>query len=219
MPVLEAVELTLVRYTKGDHLGYMLAWISLIPVFISLGVFPSHFIFRRELHGIFFYLGHIISLYLSIFIKNFVKQPRPETCVMLEICHSNGWPSNHAEYTFFFATYLSLLNYKGINGICNGKLGILMAWCLGFLTMYSRVYLGYHTVEQVKAGAIFGTIIAGVWFWVVNSFISHYYPAIEKSRIGKMLYLKDTSHLPNVLKFEYETAIAARQTMMNCKGH
>ncbi|CAH1441970.1 unnamed protein product [Lactuca virosa] len=46
---LRAVTLTHVRYRRGDQLGHFLAWISLVPVFISLGGFISHFMFRREL--------------------------------------------------------------------------------------------------------------------------------------------------------------------------
>ncbi|KAJ0480856.1 putative phosphatidate phosphatase [Helianthus annuus] len=51
---LRAVTLTHVRYHKGDQFGHFLAWISLVPVFISLGGFVSHFLFRRELQESFF---------------------------------------------------------------------------------------------------------------------------------------------------------------------
>lgn len=79
--------------------------------------------------------------------------------------------------------------------------------------MYSRVYLGYHTVAQVFAGATLGIILGAVWFWVVNSVLFRYFPVIEESALGRWLYIKDTSHLPNVLKFEYEKARAAREDL------
>ncbi|KAK6943762.1 Phosphatidic acid phosphatase type 2/haloperoxidase [Dillenia turbinata] len=213
-PPLKAVTLTHVRYTRGDHLGHFLAWVSLVPVFISLGGFVSHFIFRRELQGLFFSLGLIISQFINELIKKSVQQARPETCAMLEMCDSHGWPSSHSQYMFFFAVYLTLLSYK--IGLLSGKhmwVSGFLAWPLAILTMFSRVYLGYHTVAQVFAGAFLGAVLGGSWYWFVNNVLICYFPAIEESAYGKMFYLKDTSHIPNVLKFEYENVRAARKNV------
>lgn len=87
----------------------------------------------------------------------------------------------------------------------------LVVWPLALLTMYSRVYLGYHTVAQVFAGAGLGLVVGAAWFWVVNSVLRAYFPVIEESVFGRFFYVKDTSHIPNVLKFEYENARAARK--------
>lgn len=84
--------------------------------------------------------------------------------------------------------------------------------------MYSRVYLGYHTVAQVFAGSALGVFLGGLWFWVVNSVLICYFPAIEESAFGRYFYIKDTSHIPNVLKFEYDNARAARNKM-NAKSN
>ncbi|KAJ4978698.1 hypothetical protein NE237_009478 [Protea cynaroides] len=147
---LKAITLTHVRYRKGDQLGHFLAWVSLIPVFISLGGFVSHFIFRRELQGMFFALGLIISQFINELIKQSVQQSRPETCTLLETCDSHGWPSSHSQYTFFFAVYFTFLTYRRIR-ILTGRQKLIatsIPWAVAFLTMYSRVYLGYHTVAQ-----------------------------------------------------------------------
>ncbi|GKV05674.1 hypothetical protein SLEP1_g17660 [Rubroshorea leprosula] len=215
-PPLKAVTLTHVRYTKGDQLGYFLAWVSLVPVFISLGGFISHFIFRRELQGMFFALGILISQIISELTKKVVQQARPETCALLEMCDSHGWPSSHSQYVFFFAVYMTLLTCKGIGGIWKVKskwVFLFLYWSLAPLTMYSRVYLGYHTVPQVFAGAALGIFLGWVWFWVVNSVLFSCFPAIEESAFGRMFYIKDTSHIPNVFKFEYDNARAARRNM------
>lgn len=151
-PSLKAVTLTHVRYRRGDSLGHFLAWVSLIPVFISLGGFVAHFLFRRELQGMFFALGLFISQVLNELVKKSVQQSRPETCAALEMCDSHGWPSSHSQYMFFFAVYFSLLAFRGV-GISTrgGKVFVAaVSWPLAVLTMYSRVYLGYHTVAQVK---------------------------------------------------------------------
>ncbi|CAM8910439.1 hypothetical protein QQ045_033109 [Rhodiola kirilowii] len=215
---LKAVTLTHVRYQKGDHLGHFLAWVSLIPIFISLAGFFSHFIFRRELQGIFFALGLLISQFINEFIKSTVHQARPEMCVLLEMCDSHGWPSSHSQYMFFFAVYFSLMTWRGI-GLGSGRtkwVFDVLNWLLAVLTMYSRVYLGYHTVVQVFAGATLGIVLGVLWFWVVNTKLYCYFPIIEESALGRMFYIKDTSHIPDVLKFEYDNARAARKKF-ECK--
>lgn len=95
---------------------------------------------------------------------------------------------------------------------------LILPWALAPLTMYSRVYLGYHSVAQVFAGAILGVFLGWAWFWVVNSVLISYFPAIEESAFGRMFYVKDTSHLHDVLKFEYDNARAARKNLASSKS-
>ncbi|KAM7262988.1 hypothetical protein ACFE04_000671 [Oxalis oulophora] len=213
-PPLKAVTLTHVRYVKGDQLGHFLAWISLVPVFISLGGFICHFIFRREIQGMFFFIGIIINQIISESVKKLVQQARPETCALLEMCDSHGWPSSHSQYMFFFAMYFTLMNCsKGVGfwGAKDKAALISLPWTLAFLTMWSRVYLGYHSIAQVFAGMILGTFLGWVWYGVVNYGLFCYFPLIEESFFGRMFYVKDTSHIDNVLKFEYDNARAARK--------
>ncbi|XP_072975306.1 lipid phosphate phosphatase gamma [Typha angustifolia] len=206
---LKAVTLTHVRYQRGDPLGHFLAWVSLVPIFISLGGFISHFLFRREIHGLCFALGLILSQALNELIKSSVQQSRPDTCAALEACDSHGWPSSHSQYMFFFATFLTLLALKKSS---RGRLFFSsITWPFAILTMYSRVYLGYHSLAQVYAGAAVGIVFGAVWYWITNAVLVEYFPAIEESAIGRLLYIKDTSHIPNVLKFEYDNARAARK--------
>lgn len=61
------------------------------------------------------------------------------------------------------------------------------------------------------AGAALGAVLGCAWFWVVNSQIKCHFPAMEESTFGRFFYVKDTSDIPNVLKFEYENARAARK--------
>ncbi|OMO73480.1 Phosphatidic acid phosphatase type 2/haloperoxidase [Corchorus olitorius] len=164
----------------------------------------------------FFAIGLIISQFINELIKKSVQQARPETCALLEMCDSHGWPSSHSQYMFFFAVYYSLLTCKGIGGIWKVKAkgaALFLPWSLALLTMYSRVYLGYHTVAQVFAGAALGIFLGWAWFWVVNSKLFGYFPLIEESPFGRFFYVKDTSHISDVLKFEYDNARAARSNM------
>ncbi|KAI3474013.1 hypothetical protein Pfo_028801, partial [Paulownia fortunei] len=70
------------------------------------------------------------------------------------MCDSHGWPSSHSQYMFFFAVYFTLLTNYRIGVLFRKQMWIvgLVMWPLAVLTMYSRVYLGYHTVTQVFAG-------------------------------------------------------------------
>uniref|UniRef100_A0A0C9SAW0 TSA: Wollemia nobilis Ref_Wollemi_Transcript_1688_1227 transcribed RNA sequence n=1 Tax=Wollemia nobilis TaxID=56998 RepID=A0A0C9SAW0_9CONI len=217
---LKSIQLTHVKYEERDRLGYFLAWISLLPVFISLGGFVTHFIFRRELQAMFFFMGMLISEFLNQLTKKSVQQARPETCLALEMCDSHGWPSSHSQFMMFFAVYLNLLAYKGIGLSGKGSRILVgtLGWVLAFLTMYSRVYLGYHTVEQVFAGGTLGLFLGILWFWFVNSVLVHIFPMLESTPFCEYFCIKDTSHIPDVFYFEYKNARAARKAMMDAKN-
>lgn len=123
---------------------------------------------------------------------------------------------DHCRLVFFFAAYFTILTFRSGVGLATRlqKLVVaLLSWTLAFLTMYSRVYLGYHTVSQVFAGAAIGLVLGCIWYWIVNSHLYRCFPAIEESAIGRYLYIKDSSHIANALKFEYDNARAARRQL------
>ncbi|KAL8227382.1 hypothetical protein R6Q57_017214 [Mikania cordata] len=53
----------------------------------------------------------------------------------------------------------------------------IVVWPLVLLTLYSRAYLGYHTVAQMFADAGFGFLLDGLWFWMVNWLLQGLFPA------------------------------------------
>lgn len=194
-------------------MGHLLAWASLLPVLIGLGGFISHFIFRRELQAMFFGLGLILSEIINQYIKDFMEEARPITCEALEMCDSNGWPSSHSQYMTFFSIYLTYLatlkltfSYKS-----SKYFTILLPWPFALITIYSRVYLGYHSVAQVIAGSLVGLTLGSVWFFTVQKFFVPYFPLIEGSPVCRYLCIKDSSHIPNVLQFEYDNCRNARR--------
>eukprot|EP00250_Pteridium_aquilinum_P000440 c10483_g1_i1 orf=163-840(-) len=210
---LKAVTLTHVRYHAEDSLGLFFAWASLLPVFISLGGFLTHFIFRRELQTMFFALGLLIAQFFSECVKKAVKESRPLTCEALEMCDSHGWPSSHSVYMTFFSIYITLLAARRLTFSTSlGKvLAIAIPWPFAAVVMYSRIYLGYHSPAQVVAGGCLGLILGSVWFLIVNVVLVHTFPVLEELSICKFLCIKDSTHIPNVLLFEYENSRAARK--------
>lgn len=73
---------------------------------------------------------------------------------------------------------------------------------VSLLVAYSRVYLGYHTVPQVVAGAVAGSFMAGLWFTAIAG-MAHHFVSLQKSSVGKLFRLKDTWQIPDVLLFEH----------------
>ena len=72
----QAVSLTFVQYDKGDAVGEMLAYFSLLPLFI-LVAFVALILFRRELQTAFFFLGLLVDELLSVALKHYLQHERP----------------------------------------------------------------------------------------------------------------------------------------------
>lgn len=212
---LRAVNLTHVRYEHGDLLGKIFAWFSLLPVFIAFGGFPSLVFFRRELHTIFFCIGLALSEVLNQTLKRIIQLPRPATCHALETCDSHGMPSSHSQYMCFFAIYCSLSVVKRfkIFDSFSYYFSLFLPWPLAFVTMWSRIYLGYHSFPQVVAGSCVGLTMGTWWWWVVHSFLAPRFAVWSETRICQYLCIKDNSHVPNILEFEYRNSLAARKVL------
>ena len=75
------------------------------------------------------------------------------------------------------------------------------------LVAYSRVYLGYHDVPQVLAGAAAGSSAAALCF-AVTYFAAEHFPAWQRSTIGRCLRLKDTWAINDNLLFEYNSTLS-----------
>jgi len=210
---LKAVTLTHVRYHKGDLLGHALSWFSLLPVFIALGGFVSHFLFRREMQAMFFALGLIVNEVVNQIIKELAHEARPLTCEALEMCDSNGWPSSHSQYMCFFSMYCTLLATRRLHFADEFRRTFvaLLPWPFALTVMYSRVYLGYHTTPQIIAGGSLGLLLGAGWFFLMSNVVSKWFPWLEDTSICQYLRIKDSSHIPDVIGFEYRNSREARQ--------
>lgn len=205
---LVAVSLTHIRYRAGDCFGWVMGWFSLLPIFIALGGFTTLALFRRELQTFFFAVGLLICETSNQVIKSIVREPRPITCGLLEACESYGWPSGHSQFMVFFAIYLTCLatfNFK-FSADYVRKVTIGLPWALAPLVMYSRVYLGYHSVTQVLAGASLGVVLGSSWFWCVHRYFHPKFQQLEKSKFCRFFRIRDSSHIPDIIGFEYKVS-------------
>ena len=92
--------------------------------------------------------------------KPIFKQPRPE----LACIDSYGMPSGHATLS---GVYFVWAIYCYVTKIGN-SLNNTLAMCIFTINNgYSRIYLHYHTVQQVEWGFIWGVSFALVYFIMV----------------------------------------------------
>ena len=75
--MLKPIGLTYVEYEEGNLFAMLLAYSSLLPVFIVVGYMNVLF-FRRELHTASFFIGQILCEGLTIVLKKIIKEPRPQ---------------------------------------------------------------------------------------------------------------------------------------------
>lgn len=77
-------------------------------------------------------------------------------------------PSSHAQYAFYFATYLTLFlllrQTPSPNSSPHPILLSLLLLLSASLVAYSRIYLTYHTSSQVLVGCTAGAGCALAWF-------------------------------------------------------
>lgn len=202
------LSLTLIEYPQGDWLGKFLALISLTPFAIIAG-FIALILFRRDLHTITFFAGTAANELLNLILKHILCEARP--MARNSLYTEYGMPSSHAQFMWFFTTYcvyFVIIRLHHMNN--NTTLESIWKSCLvgvciviAIIVNISRVYLQYHTWNQVLGGTIAGLIFATIWFTFTHLILTPLFPVIVSWRVSELLLLRDTSLIPNILWFEY----------------
>lgn len=148
-PLLETeklLSLTAVVYPRGDRLGQLLAATSMLPLVLAVSLVTC-VLCRRDLHSCFMLLGQLLNELLNKAIKESVREARPQGSPADDF----GMPSSHSQFMWYFATYHVLFAHS--RAAHHSRLEVLGSSALALLcaggVAYSRVYLLYHTVEQV----------------------------------------------------------------------
>ncbi|KFM62755.1 Dolichyldiphosphatase 1, partial [Stegodyphus mimosarum] len=166
--------------------------------------------FSVEVAKITFLCGTALNEAINWILKHLIKELRP--CRGREILYSEyGMPSNHAQFMWFFATYMAFfLLIRLHHG--NSTYPLENAWkyivtvfiiCVAAIVSYSRIYLQYHTWTQVLCGACLGIFLACIWFAITQFTLTPLFPIIAAWPISEFLMLRDTTLIPNVMWFEY----------------
>ncbi|RNA18033.1 dolichyldiphosphatase 1-like [Brachionus plicatilis] len=187
------LSLMFVEYKSGDLLGFILAWITMLPILYAVSIFTI-IIIRRDLTTILYFIGFLITELVNFVLKNLIKQPRP----YLNEHRSKGnfskygMPSDHSQVMFYFSTFFVLMvayryyiyQSKLMQILIKSFLCVLAIFA-AILVAFSRVYLKYHTNEQVIAGSLIGIFCGSIW------------------KISEFLMIRDYTHIPNILLFQY----------------
>jgi dolichyldiphosphatase len=156
--------LTHVVYSQNDILGKPMAVLSLVPISLIVA-YLTLIVVNRDTKILALFIGQLLNEGINKILKNTIKEPRPSSLIR---DGSYGMPSSHSQFMFFFCSVCILY-------LRNNQLE-LARWMKPFLSMgvigasigvaWSRVYLRYHTVEQVVAGSILGIAIGTIWYFV-----------------------------------------------------
>ena len=154
--------LTYVRYPGGDPLGVAMALASLAPFCVIVATFGAFFA-RRELWDVGTLLGILANEILAQTLKRVFQQPRPVSCALVDFCETRGMPSSHAQLAWFAAA-VAILAYRRRLDAHPASARVLDAFGALLALRTSRWrsrsprarVLGYHSAEQVAAGAAVG---------------------------------------------------------------
>uniref|UniRef100_A0A7S2R8N2 Phosphatidic acid phosphatase type 2/haloperoxidase domain-containing protein n=1 Tax=Eucampia antarctica TaxID=49252 RepID=A0A7S2R8N2_9STRA len=189
----KSFSLTHVQYDESDGLvGELLAFFSLLPVLYTVCL-ATHAVFGRDLRVAFVLLGGVLTSGLCTILKMIIQEPRPNKDLLLLVVPNSqvhGMPSNHSSYMTFIAVFSILFamrrcgNMEGPSAfVKQTKRWLVPTVCTftAIICCYSRIHLGYHTNSQVGVGAIFGWIMAIIWYTLYERYyITQWAPALEQ---------------------------------------
>ena len=146
-------------------------------------------------------------------LKRIIRQPRPVDLVRHHL-ESFGMPSDHSQFMFFAASYAMLFTLLRWGQPLYGK----MFYCVAALSLavvvsMSRVYLMYHTAEQVAVGAIAGAALGSLWFFFTErALVPAVFPWVASTGPARFFLVRDCTACPDVLRAEYEATGATRKS-------
>jgi dolichyldiphosphatase len=162
---------------------------------------------HRDTHEIFALMGLVLNEGVARALKHMLLHPRPaEWCHLLGTCGSHGMPSSHSQCMFFaLALYGSLYaRHARIRTAFSAFIGaaeVLAVAAGAVVVAYARVHLHYHSIDQVVAGAVLGTLLGLAWAQLMQM-LAPAYTALSDSWLGRLVELKDTWAVAEPLRIE-----------------
>ena len=198
--------LTYVTYEEGDAVGLACALLALAPVFIIVS-YATLLVSRRDVHVAYVLVGQLANKALNDALKAHFDEPRPAGSD-----HAGpGYPSDHSQFMAFWACYASLFLVVHVPRVGRAgwrpALGAATA-LLAAAVAASRVYLGYHSVDQVLAGLSFGAAFAACWFGAYAALLRpRLGPWVRGSAACRYLLVRDCAHVADVVRAEYDAVM------------
>lgn len=176
---LASLAVTHVYYDPHDKLSLVCAYLALLPQALCV-VYTTLIWSTREAEIALTFAGQLACEAINFALKRLIKEERPARI------HGKGYgmPSSHAQFVAFWSISLGLFllvrhtPLKVLRG--RAKTSVHTTWCIwerlavsiaavgvAAAVSWSRVYLNYHTPEQVLAGTGAGIVSAVGWFLAV----------------------------------------------------
>ncbi|CCK70140.1 dolichyldiphosphatase KNAG_0D03940 [Huiozyma naganishii CBS 8797] len=142
---------TYILYNPSDWASTVSAYLALAPILILM-FYLSWFITSWELEPLLVAAGQLLNEALNKILKRLFKQNRPGPEP-----HGGGpgygMPSAHAQFVAFAAVYLTLrIALQWPEPLQRNTALVLLVWAGALAIAASRVYLNYHSLEQVCVG-------------------------------------------------------------------
>lgn len=149
-------------------------------------------------------VSQLLNELLNNVLKHWIKQPRPVALVRFHL-GSYGMPSDHAQFMFFAAAYVLLFASLRWGQPLYARVGwCLVAVCFAAAVTLSRVYLMYHTPEQILVGALVGSVAGVAWFAVTEAVLQPSFRRIAETPLAQWLLVRDCSDCHDVMTAEFE---------------
>ncbi|KAL5594798.1 hypothetical protein BROUX41_001707 [Berkeleyomyces rouxiae] len=186
---LASFSLTHVYYDPSDPVSHLCAFLALVPHAL-LVAYGTLVISTREAEVILMLIGQLACEAANFVLKRIIKEERPNR----HFGKGYGMPSSHAQFVAFWSVTIALFmlvrhsppgstvatTRKAVpkNGtqaprsrsipILERLFATVGAFGLAAAVASSRIYLGYHTLNQVLIGITAGVICALGWFFVTS---------------------------------------------------
>jgi len=210
-PEWECLELTCVRFPKGDVLGELLAFVSLVP-HIILVVHATLLLTLLHPHLATFGAGTCANLAFNSVLKRVIREKRPVPTFRKDNYKYMvyGMPSQHAQFIAFYVVYLHLyvlmqVPHYGTRWEAFEKSAfIVLTTLLAGLVIYGRIYLIYHTPEQTAYGTVLGALCGYIWFVVTQKWLRARFKDMQKA-LAQVLRLRSLRNVPSYSGFLEES--------------
>lgn len=161
---------TYIMYDPKDPVAIIAVHFSLLPIYVMV-FYTGWFLVSREIEPVIVVGGHLVGEVLNKILKKLLRLPRPDF-------HKNfgtgsltfGMPLAHSQFMGFLAAYFICVFLFKIPTMDQREklLGCGVLFFLSLFVAYSRVYLFYHTIQQVFVGLLFGALLGLFYFTIIS---------------------------------------------------
>lgn len=212
---------TYILYDPNDIISMACVHMSLLPIYIMV-FYTAWFLITREIEPVVLVGGHLIGEVVNKVIKKLIKHPRPDFHKDFgsgSYSLTFGMPSAHSQFMGLFGAYFVCIFLFRMSHLSHlqRSFGCLTLVVSSTAVAFSRVYLLYHSVQQVIVGILLG-IFLGIFYFVATS-VARDIGLVDwvlNWPIVKYFYVKDSYfHCYSTFEEEYTTHLKMRKDALN----